>query len=77
MYCMSLRVYTCEEAASGPKTFLNIFWKLLHQKEPSPAWQWSWFQYQLTLIYNGRSIRVTLATCKGNISGDIEPLYFT
>jgi hypothetical protein len=50
MYCMALKVYTCEEAASGPKTILNIFCKLLQQKEPSPAWQWSWFQYHLTLI---------------------------
>jgi hypothetical protein len=24
MYCMALKVYTCQEAASGPKTFLNI-----------------------------------------------------
>jgi hypothetical protein len=38
-------VYTCDEAARGPKTFLNIFCKLLQQNEPSPAW----FQYQLTL----------------------------
>jgi hypothetical protein len=37
MYCMALKEYTCEEAASGPKTFLNIFCKLLQQKEPSPA----------------------------------------
>jgi hypothetical protein len=50
MYCMALKVYTCQEAASGPKTFLNIFCKLLQQNEPSPAWQWSWFQYQLTLL---------------------------
>jgi hypothetical protein len=42
MYCMALKVYTCQEAASGPKTFLNIFCKLLQQNEPSPAWQWSW-----------------------------------
>jgi hypothetical protein len=52
MYCMALKVYTCQEAASGPKTFLNIFCKLLQQNEPSPAWQWSWFQYQLTLLYS-------------------------
>jgi hypothetical protein len=52
MYCMTLKVYTCEEAARGPKTFLNIFCKLLQQNEPSPAWQWSWFQYQLTLMYS-------------------------
>jgi hypothetical protein len=51
MYCMALKVYTCEEAARGPKTFLNIFCKLLQQNEPSPAWQWFWFQYQLTLLY--------------------------
>jgi hypothetical protein len=51
-YCMALKVYTCQEAASGPKTFLNIFCKLLQQNEPSPAWQWSWFQYQLTLVYS-------------------------
>jgi hypothetical protein len=25
MYSMVLKVYTCQEAASGPKTFLNIF----------------------------------------------------
>jgi hypothetical protein len=37
MYCMAIKVYTCEEAASGPKTFLNIFCKLLQQKEPSPS----------------------------------------
>jgi hypothetical protein len=36
MYCMTLKVYTCQEAASGPKTFLNIFFKLLQQNEPSP-----------------------------------------
>jgi hypothetical protein len=63
MYCMALKVYTCEEAGRGPKTFLNIFCKLLQQKEPSPAWQGSWFQYQLTLTYNGivrrRNHRVT------------------
>jgi hypothetical protein len=47
MHCMALKVYTCQEAASWPKTFLNIF---LQQNEPSPAWQWSWFQYQLTLL---------------------------
>jgi hypothetical protein len=52
MYCMALKVYTCEEAARGPKTCLNIFYKLLQQNEPSPAWQWSWFQYQLTLLYS-------------------------
>jgi hypothetical protein len=52
MYCMALKVYTCQEVASGPKTFLNIFCKLLQQNEPSPAWQWSWFQYQLTLMTN-------------------------
>jgi hypothetical protein len=51
MYCMALKVYTCQEAAGGPKTFLNIFCQLLQQNEPSPAWQWSWFQYQLTLVY--------------------------
>jgi hypothetical protein len=50
MYCMALKVYTCQEAASGPKTFSNMFCKLLQQNEPSPAWQWSWFQYQLTLM---------------------------
>jgi hypothetical protein len=52
MYCMALKVYTCQEAASGPITFLNIFCKLLQQNEPSPAWQWSWFQYQLTLMHS-------------------------
>jgi hypothetical protein len=36
MYCMALKVYTCQEAASGPKTFLNIFCTLLQQNEPSP-----------------------------------------
>jgi hypothetical protein len=51
MYCTALKVYTCEEAASGPKTFLRLFCKLLEQNEPSPAWQWSWFQYQLTLMH--------------------------
>jgi hypothetical protein len=34
---MALKVYTCDEAASGPKKFLKIFCKLLQQKEPSPA----------------------------------------
>jgi hypothetical protein len=24
----------------------------MQQNEPSPAWQWSWFQYQLTLVYS-------------------------
>jgi hypothetical protein len=57
MYCMALKVYTCQEAASGPKTFLNIFCKLLQQNEPSPAWQWSWFQYQLTLLYTAHVYR--------------------
>jgi hypothetical protein len=52
MYCMALKVYTFQEAASGAKTFLNIFCKLLQQNEHSPAWQWPWFQYQLTLIYS-------------------------
>jgi hypothetical protein len=51
MYYMALKAYTCQEAASGPKTFLNIFCTLLQQNEPSPAWQWSWFQYQLALLY--------------------------
>jgi hypothetical protein len=55
MYCMALKVYTCQEAASGPKTFLSIFCKLLQQNEPSLAWQWSWFQYQLTLMYSTHS----------------------
>jgi hypothetical protein len=50
MYGMTLKVYTCQEAASGPKTFLNTFCKLLQQNESSPAWQWSWFQHQLTLL---------------------------
>jgi hypothetical protein len=50
MYCMALKVYTCEEAASGPNTFLNIFFKLLQQKETSPAW----LQYQLTLLQEPR-----------------------
>jgi hypothetical protein len=35
MYSMALKVYTCQEAASGPKTFSNIFCKLLQQNEPS------------------------------------------
>jgi hypothetical protein len=25
LYCMALKVYTCEEAARGPKTFLKIY----------------------------------------------------
>jgi hypothetical protein len=34
---MALKVYTCQEAASGPKTFLNIFCKLLHKMNlPQP-----------------------------------------
>jgi hypothetical protein len=37
MYCMALKVYTCAEAASGPKTFLNIFCKLLQQKRTFPC----------------------------------------
>jgi hypothetical protein len=38
MYCMALKVYTCQEAARGPKTFVNIFCKLLQHNEPSPAY---------------------------------------
>jgi hypothetical protein len=37
MYCMALKVYTCQEAASGTKTFLNIFCKLLQQKRTFPS----------------------------------------
>jgi hypothetical protein len=29
MYCMALKVYTCEEAAMGPKTCLNMFCRLM------------------------------------------------
>jgi hypothetical protein len=43
MYCMTLKVYTC--------------CKLLQQNEPSPAWPWSWFQYQLTLIHRVNRIK--------------------
>jgi hypothetical protein len=34
MYCMVLKVYTCEEAARGPKTFLNIFCNKMNLPQP-------------------------------------------
>jgi hypothetical protein len=34
MYCMPLKVYTCEEAARGPKTFLNIFCNKMNLPQP-------------------------------------------
>jgi hypothetical protein len=69
MYCIALKVYTCEEVARGPKTFLNMFCKLLHQNEPSPAWQWSWFQYQLTLLHIVLSLRIE-NYLGGNLGGE-------